>query len=84
MDPYFRFNFNFKIDVKVNLCLFIGFIFEVVVDVEDKICLAEHRKNSLNYYSKEFTTSIVNCGGVKVENNVLKFEKKSRGMALWF
>jgi hypothetical protein len=56
MNSYLRinFNFNFKLDVKVDLCLFVGFIFEVEVDVEDKICLAERRQHSLNYYSQGF------------------------------
>jgi len=32
-----RFNFNFKIDSNVHSCLFVGFIFEVEVDVKAKI-----------------------------------------------
>ena len=78
MNSYLRFNFKFnlKIDVNVDLCLFVGSFFEVGVEVEAKIWLARRRKIHPIRIYESFINSIVKYGVVKVKNQCTKVRKK--------
>ena len=65
-DLRFNTNFNFKIDIYVDLCLFVGFILNLNLKLRyDQLGVDKTPSISID---ESFITSIANYGGVKVDN----------------